>query len=57
MWTGPLSTRQFYTWNLWAASLCEQAYKKKQPITIQAEETEHGWKIQHVSLDSQEQTA
>lgn len=50
-------TKAFYTFNEWAASLCEQAYKKKQPITIQAEETEHGWKIEHVSLDDQRQKA
>ena len=52
--TGPGMTQAYYTWNEWAASLCERAYQKKKPITIQAEETKHGLKIVHVSLDQQE---
>lgn len=51
MWTGPKTTRRFYTFNEWEASLCEQAWKTKQPITIQAEQTEYGWRIAHVALD------
>lgn len=57
MWTGPTTTRAYYTFNQFAASLCEEAYRKKQSITIQAEETGHGWQIFDVSLDGQQQEA
>lgn len=50
MWTGPGTTRMFYTWNQWAASLCERAYQKKQAITVDYDETAWGNKIVSVEL-------
>lgn len=43
-------THHLFTWNPWAATLCERAYVTKRPIAIQAEQTPHGWQIAHVEL-------
>lgn len=53
MWTSPTTTRRFFTFKEWEATLCEAAYTQKKPITIQAEETDYGWHIRHVCLDRQ----